>query len=150
MSTQTCPSKSGNEVVMAWNVHLAREYPAKLTCLISLIVFAALSALMIIGPPAMIAVAVIMTAGFADFLFPMRFIITGESATCKTLLKQSEIKWENVRRCYIDDLGVKLSPLNRISRLEAFRGVYLRFADNQETVVETVKSLRREVADARC
>lgn len=58
-------------------------------------------------------------------------------------LKGTEIKWENVKRCYVDDLGVKLSPLDRASRIEAFRGVYLRFGDNQDAVIEAVKSLRQ-------
>lgn len=58
------------------------------------------------------------------------------------LLKSSEIKWANVKRCYLDDFGVKLSPLDRVSRVEAFRGVYLRFGDNQNEVIEAVKALR--------
>jgi hypothetical protein len=58
------------------------------------------------------------------------------------IFKTSEIKWTSVKRCYLDDFGVKLSPLDRKSRLEAFRGVYLRFGDNQNQVIETVKSLK--------
>lgn len=93
---------------------------------------------------------VALVASLSDFLFPVTYFITPHGASCKMLLKSSEIKWANVRRCYLDDCGVKLSPLDRTSRVEAFRGVYLRFGDNQDEVIKIVKSLRPAGdADAR-
>ncbi len=83
-----------------------------------------------------------MMASLSDFLFPVQFEIRPDRVGCRMLFKSSEIKWADVKRCYLDDQGIKLSPLDRISRLEAFRGVYLRFADNEAEVVEAVKSLR--------
>ncbi|MCE5323094.1 hypothetical protein LLG46_07240 [bacterium] len=142
MSTRTDPTKADNEVVLSWNVHLARQYPTKLAILAGLTAFVSIAAYWWIGALAVAAVAVVMIAGFADFVFPINYVLTHESALCRTKFKQSEIKWENVRHCYLDNLGVKLSPLDRQSRLEAFRGVYLRFADNRNDVIDAVKALR--------
>lgn len=127
---------------MTWKVHLARKHPTKLLCLIGISAFVATTAYWVIGSLGSVFTAVLMIASSAEFIFPTRYTLTRESAVCRTLLKQSEIKWADVRRCYVDDMGVKLSPLDRQSRLEAFRGVYLRFADNEAGVIEAVKSLR--------
>jgi len=72
----------------------------------------------------------------------VRYVVTEHGASCRMLLKAARIQWADVRRCYIDDLGIKISPLNRRSRLEAFRGVYLRFAGNRDEVISAVKALR--------
>jgi len=90
----------------------------------------------------MLAVTLVMVASCAEFVFPMTYVLTCESAICRSIFKVSEIRWENVRRCYVDDMGLKLSPLDRQTRLEAFRGVYLRYADNETEVIEKVKKLR--------
>ncbi|MEN6356849.1 MAG: hypothetical protein ABFD83_07165 [Armatimonadota bacterium] len=141
MSTRNDPAETENKIVMSWNVHLARQCPMKLAVLAGSIAFVSIAAYWWIGCLAVFAVAAVMIAGFADFVFPVNYTLTRESALCHTKFKQSEIKWENVQRCYLDDTGVKLSPLDRPSRLEAFRGVYLRFADNKSDVIDTVKAL---------
>ena len=133
---------SEEEIILRWNVHLALEHPAKLILSIILTVVACAAGYWAIGPFGAIAAAVVMLSSLADFLFPMTYEITPQSATCKMLFKCATVRWEDVRRCYVDSLGVKLSPLDRQSKLEAFRGVYLRFRDNQEQVIKVVKKLR--------
>jgi hypothetical protein len=89
-----------------------------------------------------LAVATIMLASTADFIFPVKFRVDADGVECSTVFKRTTIQWSQVRRCYLDDEGVKLSPLAQASRLEAFRGVYLRFNNNRDEVVESVKRLR--------
>lgn len=130
------------EPILSWSVHLARRYPAK--AIISLAFVAAATAVgcALAGPYVALVVAAALVASLSDFLFPVKYLVTPDGASCRMLLKSSEIKWANVKRCYVDALGVKLSPLDRVSKVEAFRGVYLRFGNNQDEVIETVKSLR--------
>jgi len=97
---------------------------------------------MLVGPFVGGLAAAALTASLADFLLPVRYVISRDKASVKMIGKSLEIKWQDVKRCYLDESGVKLSPLDRVSRLEAFRGVYLRFADNKDEVIEAVKSLR--------
>lgn len=139
---QAPPSAPGGSVILSWTVHLAREYPTKFACSLAITFFAATIGYWAIGLLGAAAVAVVMFGSLADFLFPVRYEITTEGAACKMLLKSAQIRWGSVRHCYLDDFGVKLSPLAYRSRLEAFRGVYLRFGGNQEQVVEAVKSAR--------
>lgn len=145
MPIDTCSENiSGhkNDVILRWTVHLAHEQPLKLAAAMIFIAIASVSGCIIIGPLAALIVGLVTIASLADFLFPIEHVITGDKAICRMLLKSSEIRWADVKRCYLDDMGVKLSPLERKSRLEAFRGVYLRFNNNSEQVIETIKALR--------
>jgi hypothetical protein len=131
-----------DQAILSWTVHLARIRPAKAIASVAFICAATAAGCLVAGPFVAGLVAAALIASLADFLFPVRYVITREKASCKMIAKGTEMKWADVKRCYLDDCGVKLSPLDRVSRLEAFRGVYLRFADNKDEVIETVKSLR--------
>jgi len=137
---QTCFTP--HDAILRWTVHLAPERPVKLLCALGVVAFACFAAHWAIGVLGSLAVAVALVGSLADFLFPVTYEITSDRATCRMLLKRAEVQWRNVRRCYLDQTGVKLSPLDRRSRLEVFRGVYLRFNGNREQVIETVKAMR--------
>ena len=136
---------AGDDVLLQWSVHLARDCPAKLVASLLLVALCIAAGYYTMGLLGAVVVAGVMAASLADFLFPISYAITADGASCRMLLKSSAIRWSDVKRCWVDDLGVKLSPLNRKSRLEAFRGVYLRFAQNREQVTELVKELRERV-----
>lgn len=133
---------ASSEPILSWSVHLARRHPAKATISLALVTAATAVGCVLAGPYVALVVAVALVVSLSDFLFPVRYTMTHDGASCRMLLKSSEIKWASVKRCYTDGLGVKLSPLDRISRVEAFRGVYLRFGDNEDEVIDAVKSLR--------
>lgn len=140
----SCVANAEHEdsIILRWTVHLALEHPRKLLVLLALLSTLMAASYWVIGALGPIAVALAMGGALAEFLFPVTYELTEQGAMCKTLVKFSEIKWKNVKRCYLDDLGVKLSPLEHQSRLEAFRGVYLRFGNNRDEVIEAVKSMR--------
>ena len=131
-----------DDVLLTWTVHLAREHRAKLIYSLCMILLASTAGYYTIGTLGAVAAALVMFASISDFLLPVRYTITAKSIKCQMFLKSAEIQWKDVKRCYIDDSGIKLSPLNRRSRLEVFRGVYLRFKDNKDQVIETVQSRR--------
>ncbi len=141
---QICSSISENEAVLRWSIHLARKYPVKLACIISLIALVSAAAYFAVGLALSVGAVLVLLGSLADFLFPVTYVLTTDGAACNMLFKSSRIRWERVKHCYVDAKGIKLSPLDRISKLEAFRGVYLRFNRNDEQVAEVVKSLWRE------
>jgi hypothetical protein len=63
----------------------------------------------------------------AEFLLPIRYRLTEEAAYCSYGLARLAIPWSSVRRLLDGPDGVRLSPFRRASRLDAFRGVELRF-----------------------
>lgn len=85
----------------------------------------------------------LVAASVKEFLFPIRFELSATGARSRCLWSVSEIEWKNVRRIYVDAAGVKLSPLSSLSRLEAFRGVYLRFDGNREEALAAIDRWRK-------
>lgn len=144
LTSHADPSQLNGELVLSWTVHLAQECKPKLAASVLFTLVLSAFGYYTIGSLGAIATAAVMLASLADFLFPVNYKITTDGAECRMLLKSTVIRWENVRNCYLDDFGIKLSPLRKGTRLEAFRGVYLRFGKNQQQIIEAVKSLREK------
>lgn len=131
------------EPVLAWKVHLLREQPAKVL-LIAPVVFAGLLVSYFLFHSLLFpAVALFLFASaLSDYLFPVRYEITSEGASSRSLVGRTAIGWDRVKKYYLDDRGIKLSPLHRPGRLEAYRGVYLRFGGNKDDIIEAVRRMR--------
>lgn len=84
----------------------------------------------------------------SEYVFPIRYTLTAQSASARCGLSVLEIRWADVRHAYLTDDGIKLSPLTaKNSRFESLRGVFLRFGgDNQSAVIDAVRQFRAEAA----
>jgi hypothetical protein len=83
----------------------------------------------------------ILAGSLSDLLFPIKFRLTAERAFCRNLILKKEILWKNVKNCYLTGQSIKLSPLDKMSRLENFRGFELFFNGNREEIIEHVRRL---------
>ena len=92
--------------------------------------------------------ALALLFSLSEYVFPIRYTLTAQSASARHGLSMLEIRWEDVRHAYLADDGIKLSPLKlQFSRFESLRGVFLRFdAENRDTVTDAVKRLKAEAA----
>lgn len=144
MSTVTNVANEG-DLILSWQVHLAKEQPKKLAAVLAIGIAVGAIAYFYIPSPIFILAGLMLFAGaLSDFLFPTTYKITTTHASASTPVGKRIIAWESVKRCYLDNEGVKLSPLGYKSRLETYRGVYLRFGDKQEEVLEAVRKLKPE------
>jgi hypothetical protein len=84
---------------------------------------------------------VILTGSLLPFYFPTRFKLTEKEIIIKSTMQTQKRKWSQYRSYYPDKNGVLLSPFLRPSRLENFRGLYLRFGDNRDEVMAFVKRM---------
>lgn len=82
---------------------------------------------------------VVMLVSLSSFLFPVTFTLDQESVTMKSAFSTKRRKWEEFKSFWVDNHGVLLSPFERRSRLESFRGLYIRFSDNKDEVVEFIQ-----------
>lgn len=82
----------------------------------------------------------------SEYVFPIRYTLTAQSASARCGLSVLEIRWADVRHAYLADEGIKLSPLTaKNSHFEGLRGVFLRFSnDNQDAVIDAVRQFRAE------
>jgi hypothetical protein len=70
----------------------------------------------------------------AEVFLPLKYRIDSGGAQVRCGLSVTAIRWSDVKRLIRMADGVRLSPLEKPSRLDEFRGVYLRFRDNDVEV----------------
>lgn len=134
------PAAERPTVLLTWRLHLAAQQPAKAVLVGACVVLTGVCAqLSLHNPWLTLASSLLLVSSVADFLFPVRYTLTTAGAEVRSWVSAQAIAWEKVRRCYQDAEGLKLSPLPRLTRLERFRGVYLRFAGNREEVLAVVQ-----------
>ena len=133
---------------LTWTVHLLRRQPGRLPRLIVAALVVVAGGLLVFHN-LLFALLSALTLGLSlsEFLFPIRYTLTPHGALARHGLVTLEMAWGDVRHAYLAADGVKLSPLaRRGSALEPLRGLFLRFADNEDAVIAAVRGLRREAA----
>lgn len=83
---------------------------------------------------------VFLFGSLSSFFFPTKYLITEETITIRSVFRKNSVSWDRFKRYYIDKNGIFLSPFTQPSRLENFRGVYIRFGDNRDYVINYVKN----------
>lgn len=137
---ESSSSKLQTTAVVTWSVHLARRQPWRAAAAVFLVCASAAAAYLIWPHPLAAAVAgFLVLSAAAEFLLPIKYRIGPEGVSCRNFLSLRQIKWADVKHCYRDADGVKLSPLARPSRLEAYRGIYLWLGGEGEAVLEAVR-----------
>ncbi len=81
----------------------------------------------------------ILFGSLASFYFPTHYRLTDDEIIIKTKAQTQKKSWSQYRTYYPDKNGVLLSPFVRPSRLENFRGLYIKFWYNKGEVVAFVK-----------
>jgi hypothetical protein len=90
---------------------------------------------------------VIMLGSLSPFYLPTRYELTEDEVKVNYVFRSMEKSWTSYRSYYPDKNGVLLSPFPRPSRLESFRGVYIRFEGNKEAVLGFIRE-KMEKEDA--
>lgn len=127
---------TGPHAPLTWSLHLAGRHPRKAAAAVALILLASLVAGYAFASPLLgLLACLLLIASVSDYLFPLHFVLSENGAEARGLIHRRRIAWSQVRRVVRDDLGVKLTPLARPSRLEAYRGIYLWFEGNAEQVM---------------
>jgi hypothetical protein len=128
---------------MEWTVHLAAAQPRRTAGAVLACGLAVALALLASGSLLFaLAVGISLFGSLADFFLPVRYRLTEKGAEARHLWPFASIEWKQVRRRMLSKEGLKLCPLSRKSRLDAYRGVFLPFGDEDpEAVLEAVKRL---------
>lgn len=141
----TNPDQHGqhNPVILEWKTHRLRERPERIP-VVALAVSLTACAAAVLYQSWLFGLlgALVVTLALGDYLFPVKHTLRESTASTSCLLGRQEIRWENVKHIWLADDGLKLSPLAHRSRLEVFRGVFLRFRGNREQVIAVASALR--------
>lgn len=73
------------------------------------------------------------------FFFPTSFFLNEKEVKIKRVFTTIVRPWVVFRGFYYDKNGVQLTPFSYPSRLDTYRGLFLKFKDNKDEVVEFIK-----------
>jgi len=139
-------SETNEEILLDWICHPAKRN-LKVTAAVSILI----AVLTVVVYYATFSVwftilgFLILTGSLAGFYFPSHYQFTDNKIIIMTKMQKLEKKWSQYRSYYSDKNGVLLSPFARPSRLENFRGVYIKFWYNKDEVMAIVKEkIRRD------
>jgi len=126
---------------LKWKNWLAKEKPW-LAVLVLLILFVVWLFSYSLIPNYFLATILSLAVFFylSEFFLPTEYCISQDGVWKKIGPVKITKKWELLRSFYTDKNGVLLSPFSRPTRLDTFRGIYLRFGkDNKGKIVELIK-----------
>ncbi|MCH7946016.1 MAG: hypothetical protein IIC73_08410 [Armatimonadetes bacterium] len=125
---------------LEWTLRLDPETPRRRYTVLAIALMAGLAGLLLFNPLlSLIAFAVVVLSA-AELFFPVKYRLDAQGARAKCGLSVTAVAWSDVKRVLPMPDGVRLSPLEKPSRLDEFRGVYLRFSDNEEEVSGKIRT----------
>ena len=84
-----------------------------------------------------------ITLVFLLFLWPVivptKFILSDEGITVDHLVYKRNFSWDQFKKFSAEKNGIFLSPFEKPSRIENFRGIFLIFNNNKDEVTAFVK-----------
>lgn len=121
--------------------HPARR-DARITALVTIFIVICIVIVWLISfSPLLTGLAVLILFGsLAGFYFPTRYTLFDDHLLVKTKMQTLRKEWSQYRSYFPDKNGVLLSPFGRPTRLENFRGLYVKFSGNREEVMNIVRS----------
>ena len=127
-------------VLLSWSTHPAAARPLVTTLVILfLIVLAALVYLLTYSAIFTVIAALILYGSLTQYFTKTIYEFTDTKVRVKYVVNKIEKEWTQYRSYYADKNGVLLSPFPSPSRLENFRGLFIRFAGNKDQVMEIVR-----------
>ena len=75
--------------------------------------------------------AICLICSLYRYFVPSNYEFYDDRVVIVSFSRRAVKPWSDFRSFYVDRNGVLLSPFARPSRLENFRGVYVRFGDNR-------------------
>ena len=82
---------------------------------------------------------VVMFLSLSAYFFPTWYTLSETGISVRTLVTNMKRPWSVYRSHWPDRNGVLLSPFPARSRLENFRGIFVRYEDNRDEVLAYVK-----------
>lgn len=135
--------------LLSWSSHPAKSRPVTtILVLIFLLVLLVIVYVLTFSPFFTAAAGLILWGSLSQFFLSTTFELTDSRVRVKYVVNKVEKEWSQYRSYYPDKNGVLLSPFVRPSRLENFRGLFLRFNANRDQVMDIVRSKIQFTPDA--
>ena len=141
------PENAPDEPSLSWRSWpLVDEWPASLAKAAVVAVMCAAAGLAFGGVEYGLLAAAFLVLSLARFFLPSRFVLDAQGVSRRSPGGRGQLAWASVRRVVVGQAGVFLSPFEKLSRLDSFRGVFVPFAGNAAEVTEFVRRKTNLVA----
>lgn len=121
---------------VTWTTWPARERPLATFILVASVLILGILVRRATGDLVLgIAAPVFVLGSLAAFLFPTEYRLTDEVIEVRSLGVTRSRPWSEMRRMTVDRTGIFLSPFEKRTWLEAYRGLRLLFGGNRDQVV---------------
>ena len=127
-----------------WRVHPLTENAWRSILLVAIILAACYGVWSWTGYGGLVLLAfAFLIVSMAPYIFPARYRMDSEGLEVIFLGVRSFRGWEEYRNFYPHDVGVHLSPFRELTRLDPFRGNFIRFSPGNRD--EVIKFLDRYI-----
>ena len=149
MLAEAAPSSSPSADVIRWRSHpLVDEFPKSLLLAVIILAVCVGASWALEGLIWGVISALLLVAAMARYIFPSHFQLDADGVTVRFLGVARRMPWTALKRMSVGPGGMFLSPFERPSRLDSFRGVALRFAGNADEVVAFVRDKMATISEA--
>jgi len=125
--------------LLRWRYHPVREGGGRLVAVIAFLVGVPLVFGWLYGPFFVILSLVILGGSLGTYFLPTNYVFYSGGLETHFIGVTRRFTWEQFRSFYPDRNGVLLSPFPVPSRLENFRGLFVRFSGNRDAVLSVVR-----------
>ncbi len=126
------------ENALEWASQPARESTRKTLLLIGFLLFVWIYVYFWAGGFWTLLAVVLLGGSVLPYFALTKYKLDPEGVTVFKTFYKVQKRWSQFRSYYPDKSGVLLSPFSQPSRLENFRGLYLRFSGNRDEVLDYV------------
>lgn len=135
-------------ILLSWSTHPAKARPwVTVVVSIFLLVLALSVYLLTLSAIFTVIAALVLYGSLTQYFTKTTFEFSETKVRVKYVVNKIEKEWKQYRSYYPDKNGVLLSPFPNPSRLENFRGLYVRFSGNKEQVMEIVRQKINYIPD---
>lgn len=142
--TPTLPASDTDEdpgkELFQWRYHPVRDGGWRLPVVIGFLVGVPALVGWMYGPFFTLLAVVILGGSMGTYFLPTDYAFYAGGVETRFLGVTRRFKWDQFRSFYPDRNGVLLSPFPAPSRLENFRGLFVRFSRNREQVLDVVRN----------
>ena len=136
--SETGEQRPADDAVCWRSFPLADDFPRSLLFGVAVIGVSVLAGVAFQGLWAAAVAFVLLTVAMAKYVVPTHYHLDAYGVAVRFLGQTQRTPWSRIKRFDVGPHGVFLSPFERPSRLDSFRGVLLRFARNADEVVAFV------------
>jgi hypothetical protein len=133
-------TEAASDDVLAWKCHPSRRSFMRTTLVVVFLFVMLLFVAWYTGSLGFgIILTVVMFLSLSAYFFPTWYSLTADGVHVRTLVNKYTRPWATFRSHWPDKNGVLLSPFPYRSRLENFRGIFVRYEGNGADVLAYVK-----------